>query len=335
MFGSSNNSMKHYGYVTTNLYFNSNGTCKVIYKVRTNHEYYYDNTISLKESKYTFYTVSLTGKWTRQKGALKWSLNKMSAKCNYSILEDVKKEDLSIRKKDKVAGNENAIVREINKMGEDKSYFLSKTLSINRLDNEYMILGDYKPLVLVNKKNVCGMVKIESSPTHADVYIDGKKEGITNGVIRQQTCGEHTYRIAEDGYNDITGTFTIEEDCLKIISVQLTENKKENRIISEDEIESMPSFPGGEAALSKYLAENVRYPAVAQESGIQGRVVCRFVVHKDGSSSDIEVIRSVDPSLDKEAIRVIKSMPKWNPGTLKNGETFDTRYTLPVSFSLQ
>lgn len=335
-FGSSNYLNKGYAYVATNLYFNSNGTCKIIYKVRTNHEYYYDNTTSLKEVKYTFYTISLMGKWTRQKGTLKWTANKMSAKCNYTMLEDVKKENLSIRKKDDVTRWESIIVRNISREDESKSYgFLTNSLSINRLDNEYMIIGDYKPLVLVNKKNACGMVKIESSPTHADVYIDGKKEGITNGFIRQQTCGEHTYRIAEDGYNDITGTFTIEEDCLKIISVQLTENKKENRIISEDEIESMPSFPGGEAALLKYLTKNLRYPAVAEENGIQGRVICEFIVHKDGCISDIKVIRSVDTSVDREAVRLIKSMPKWNPGTLKNGETFDTRYTLPVIFSLQ
>ena len=83
-------------------------------------------------------------------------------------------------------------------------------------------------------------------------------------------------------------------------------------------VEKMPEFPGGQQALFKYLNENVMYPEIARENGIQGRVICQFVVNKDGSISDIEVVRSGgDPSLDKEAIRVIKSMPKWKPGMQK------------------
>lgn len=80
-------------------------------------------------------------------------------------------------------------------------------------------------------------------------------------------------------------------------------------------VETMPEFPGGQQALFKYLSENVKYPVIAQENGIQGRVICQFVVNKDGAIVDVEVVRSGgDPSLDKEAVRVIKSMPKWNPG---------------------
>ena len=80
-------------------------------------------------------------------------------------------------------------------------------------------------------------------------------------------------------------------------------------------VETMPEFPGGQQALFKYLSENVKYPVIAQENGIQGRVICQFVVNKDGSIVDVEVVRSGgDASLDKEAVRVIKSMPKWKPG---------------------
>ena len=96
----------------------------------------------------------------------------------------------------------------------------------------------------------------------------------------------------------------------------------------------MPEFPGGQQALLKYLSENVQYPVIAQANGIQGRVVCQFVVNKDGSIVDVEVVRSGgDPSLDKEAIRVIKSMPKWTPGKQK-GKPVRVKYTVPINFQL-
>jgi len=100
-------------------------------------------------------------------------------------------------------------------------------------------------------------------------------------------------------------------------------------------VESMPEFPGGAQAMYKYLSENVKYPVIAQENGIQGRVICQFVVNRDGSIVDVEVVRSGgDPSLDKEAIRVIKSMPKWKPGQ-QRGKPVRVKYTVPVNFKLQ
>ncbi len=99
-------------------------------------------------------------------------------------------------------------------------------------------------------------------------------------------------------------------------------------------VERMPGFPGGDAALFKFLNDNVKYPVIAQENGIQGRVICQFVVNRDGSIVDVEVVRSVDPSLDKEAIRVIKSMPNWMPGQ-QRGKPVRVKYTLPVNFRLQ
>lgn len=100
-------------------------------------------------------------------------------------------------------------------------------------------------------------------------------------------------------------------------------------------VETMPEFPGGQQALFKYLNENVKYPVIAQENGIQGRVICQFVVNKDGAIVDVEVVRSGgDPSLDKEAVRVIKSMPKWNPGK-QRGKAVRVKYTVPVNFRLR
>ena len=101
-----------------------------------------------------------------------------------------------------------------------------------------------------------------------------------------------------------------------------------------DMVEQAPQFPGGPAELMGWLSKNIRYPVIAQENGIQGRVICQFVVGSDGSVRDIKVMRGVDPSLDKEAIRVIQSMPKWIPGR-QNGKAVSVRYTLPVTFKLQ
>jgi protein TonB len=99
-------------------------------------------------------------------------------------------------------------------------------------------------------------------------------------------------------------------------------------------VEKQPEFPGGDAERTAFLSKNIKYPVVAQENGIQGRVTCQFVVNTDGSIVDIEVVRGVDPSLDREAIRVIGIMPKWKPGE-QRGKPVRVRFTLPVNFRLQ
>ena len=101
-----------------------------------------------------------------------------------------------------------------------------------------------------------------------------------------------------------------------------------------DVVEEMPSFPGGNGALMSFLSSNIKYPVVAQENGVQGRVIVSFVVERDGSITDVKVARSVDPSLDREAQRVVKSMPKWKPGK-QNGSAVRVKYTVPVVFRLQ
>ena len=98
-------------------------------------------------------------------------------------------------------------------------------------------------------------------------------------------------------------------------------------------VEQNPSFPGGTEELMKWLQKNLKYPASAQENGIQGRVLVQFVVNKDGSIVEPKVIRGVDPALDKEAMRVVSAMPKWQPGK-QRGKTVRVRFTLPVTFRL-
>lgn len=99
-------------------------------------------------------------------------------------------------------------------------------------------------------------------------------------------------------------------------------------------VEQMPQFPGGDAALMKYLSNNINYPQIAMENGVQGRVIVQFVVTKNGTVGEVKVIRSVDRDLDKEAVRLCKSLPKFIPGKM-NGQAVNVWYTLPITFKLQ
>ena len=101
-----------------------------------------------------------------------------------------------------------------------------------------------------------------------------------------------------------------------------------------DVVEQMPSFPGGQKALIEYLTANVRYPDDCEETCVQGRVIVSFVVERDGSITEAKVVKSVYPSLDEEALRVVNGMPKWIPGSL-NGERVRTKYVIPITFKLK
>lgn len=118
----------------------------------------------------------------------------------------------------------------------------------------------------------------------------------------------------------------------EIATPEPPKHEEENKVF--DVVEQMPSFPGGTSALMAYLSSHVKYPAVAEENGIQGRVTVQFVVEKDGSVTDVKTMKSVDPSLDREAERVVRSMPKWIPGK-QNGSAVRVKYFVPVVFRLQ
>jgi periplasmic protein TonB len=99
-------------------------------------------------------------------------------------------------------------------------------------------------------------------------------------------------------------------------------------------VEDMPSFPGGEEALFKYLGQNIKYPQLAKEAGITGKVYVNFVVDKDGNVTDVKVLRGIGGGCDEEAIRVVKNMPKWSPGK-QRGKPVKVSYNLPIRFSLK
>ena len=138
------------------------------------------------------------------------------------------------------------------------------------------------------------------------------------------------------GTFDVKGNDDANGEVLKakevIAEPEPPKHEEENKVF--DIVEQQPMFPGGSTALMKYLSEHTKYPVVAQENGVQGRVTVQFVVEKDGSISDVHVLRGVDPSLDKEAVRVVKSMPRWTPGK-QNGINVRVNYRVPVLFRLQ
>ena len=148
-----------------------------------------------------------------------------------------------------------------------------------------------------------------------------------------------TLTIVEDDADIEETTIASSEETgqaveIKYVPVEVEEEEPEEQAIFEV-VEEMPQFPeGGQAGLMKYLSSNIKYPTIAQENGTQGRVTVQFVVNQDGSIVDVKVLRGVDPYLDKEAIRVISSMPKWIPGK-QRGKPVRVKYTVPVMFRLQ
>lgn len=144
--------------------------------------------------------------------------------------------------------------------------------------------------------------------------------------------------IVEDDAEIEEATIASTEDQTEYIEIKEIEN-----VVVEEEpaeeapfmvVEKMPEFPGGNAALMAYLTKNIKYPAVCRENNIQGRVLIQFIVNKDGSIVDPEVVKSVNPYLDKEALRVISTMPKWTPGE-QRGKAVRVKFTVPVNFKLQ
>ena len=138
------------------------------------------------------------------------------------------------------------------------------------------------------------------------------------------------------GAFDVQGNDEVGGEVLKakeeIAQPEPPKHEEENKVF--DVVEQMPSFPGGMGALMSWLSQNMKYPPIAAENGVQGRVIVQFVVEKDGSITDVHVAKSVDPSLDKEAARVVKAMPHWIPGK-QNGSAVRVKYTVPVTLKLQ
>ena len=148
---------------------------------------------------------------------------------------------------------------------------------------------------------------------------------------------EEVLQIADNDANVEETTIQSNEDKGEAVEIKYVPAVVEEEEVEEQQIfqvvEEMPEFPGGMAECMKFLAKNIKYPTIAQENGVQGRVIVQFV-NKDGTIVNPVVVRSVDPYLDKEALRVIKAMPKWKPGK-QRGKAVRVKYTVPVTFRLQ
>lgn len=186
--------------------------------------------------------------------------------------------------------------------------------------------------IIQEKKEVVEEVK---SSTAFQVPEIKKDNEVKNQVVSQDEVMEKKEAIGSfnvEGNSDKGATLKVEQ--------QLKEEKVEEKPKEDlsrkvfDVVEKMPSYPGGPGALQKWLAQNMTYPAAAAENGIEGRVIVAFVVETDGSVSDVKIARGVDPSLDREALSVVKRMPKWIPG-MQNGAPVRVKYNVPVTFKLQ
>ena len=148
---------------------------------------------------------------------------------------------------------------------------------------------------------------------------------------------EEVLEIMDNDSQVEESTIQASDDTQAAVEVKYTPVEVEEEEVEEQQIfqvvEEMPEFPGGMGECMKFLAKNIKYPTVAQENGVQGRVIVQFVVNRDGTIVDPVVMRGVDPYLDKEALRVISMMPKWKPGK-QRGKAVRVRYTQPVLFRL-
>ena len=149
---------------------------------------------------------------------------------------------------------------------------------------------------------------------------------------------EEVLEIMDNDSKVEESTIQASDDTNAAVEVKYTPVEVEEEEVEEQQIfqvvEEMPEFPGGLSECMKFLGKNIKYPTISQENGVQGRVIVQFVVNKDGSIVDPVVVRGVDPYLDKEALRVISSMPKWKPGK-QRGKAVRVKYTVPVTFRLQ
>ena len=206
--------------------------------------------------------------------------------------------------------------------------------SVNTADVELSKIEQKKETKVERKEQV----KVEQQQVVEKVKSSVK---FTAPVIKEEVEPEEEMKSQEElaqnntaiGVFDVQGNDDAEGEVLKANQQTVEEAKVEDTKVFTV-VEQMPSFPGGDAALMAYLSKNIQYPPIAEENGIQGRVVATFVVERDGSITDVQVMRGVDPSLDREAIRVLKGMPRWIPGK-QNGSAVRVKYTVPVTFRLQ
>jgi TonB family protein len=191
--------------------------------------------------------------------------------------------------------------------------------------------SSYKPKLVDNVS-----VQNDSVAVNESIIEDAVEdtEEIGNSIVEDTVSVD--YSLPEETDVKVDDNFEDEELVKEALSQydDYIANKQTEEKKVFDVVEQMPSYPGGDEALMRYISNNLQYPVVAEENGIQGRVIVSFVVERDGSITEVNVVKSVDPSLDKEAVRVLKSMPRWEAG-IQDGKPVRVKYTVPVTFRLQ
>ncbi len=182
-----------------------------------------------------------------------------------------------------------------------------------------------KPEVL--PEEVLNTVKVTELAIVEDDKVNAEDE-----IKTQDELQETTTAFGQTDFDKGTDDRNVVREYKDEIVVEEKKPVEENKVFTA--VEQMPQFPGGDAELMKYIQKNLKYPPVAMENNIQGRVVVQFVVTKTGKIGEVKVARSKDPDLDKEAVRVVKTLPDFIPGKM-NGQAVAVWYTLPITFKLQ
>ena len=210
---------------------------------------------------------------------------------------------------------------------DQKTYIVDFTPEAEEQQPEQQIIEPEEPEVL---EEVLSSVKVTELQIVEDDKVQPEDEILTQEEIEETNKAFGQTNV--DGGRDERDKFqTAVND---VVVEKPVEKPKEAEVQVFRSVEQMPQFPGGEAALMKFLQSHINYPPMAVENGVQGRVVVQFVVDKTGKVGEVMVVRNVDKDLDKEAVRVCKSLPKFTPGR-QNGQAVAVWYTLPVTFKLQ
>ena len=259
--------------------------------------------------------VTVSGKTGRQPYSQSFDLSAVKPKADYSAIRYLWARE-RIKMLDYYSLNNNSYRHSIDDFIKNE---------ITQLGLKYSLMTQFTSFIAIDEKFI--------------VDKDGKRvvvkqalplpQGVSNSAIGNASQDGYTTKNVSISVADVKGVSngTVDIADVKCVVTEVSEEK------IWDVIEQMPSFPGGDSALMAYLSNNIKYPEVDQLSGIQGKVILGFVVAADGSVKDVVVLRSVSPAIDKEAIRVVKNMPKWIPGK-QNGVNVAVKYTLPVVFSL-
>ena len=197
-----------------------------------------------------------------------------------------------------------------------------------------VVLGAFS--YTVHEKNTAGFGELEEVDAEEEIIPITRQQEITPPPPPEVPKIAEVINIVEDDVeiDDELDIADVEADQdTEVAIVEMTEEEEEEEAEVFFIVENMPEFPGGDVALRTYIAQNVKYPEIAKENGLSGKVFVQFVINQKGEVQDVKIARGVDPALDKEAIRVVQGLPKWKPGS-QRGKPVRVSYTVPINFQL-